>query len=351
MKRGEILALDNTRHLAADVYDRTGAVVNPSLFAGLPASFTRILGGLADYMVNDGFSVSHRWHGSVVGFPSIPNIAGRFMEEEIGTNRTMSTNTPHPYTMVFGGVKIIDYLGLVKESLDAGIVDTVLATGALGIIGVLGILGRDNLNYLGAKTVEFLKEKGIYNQLDTVTGLARRYPNKFVLPIDFKVELDGQVYEMTPDEINNHQDKDRMHLWGIGHYTVEMYKTILGESRTAYIKGPPTLHSDPRFFPESKDIVDTLVALTKGGATTILSGGDTDDLVKKSGYIPKDAFMHRTLAGGASTEFRAGKLLPGLFALNVTYNAVNGLPLNSGLGSYPIGFDPVAPRIPTLLRR
>ena len=358
MRGGAIFLLDNIRKLADEMLsggDDPGGKIDPRKFANLPDSFPKVLGNLADYFVNDGFSVSHRWHGSVAGFPYILNIAGRLMEREIIANRALSADTLHPYTMLLGGVKITDYLGLVKESLDGRFVDHVLAAGALGIIGVLGTIGGGNTNYLGERTVRFLKEKGVYSQLDTVAGLAGRYPGRFILPLDFKVELDGQTYIMTPGEINAHPDKDRMNLYGIGPKTVARFRRVLEKSKTVYLKGTPTKvptpeDNDDRFLPESRELIGIVVRLTRQGAMTILTGGDTTALVNGLGYSPERDFKTRTLAGGAATQYRVGEILPGLYMLNTSYNAFNGLPLNSGLGSYQLGFEPVAPRIPELLR-
>lgn len=353
MGEGDILLLDNIRKLSDDALlakDSLEGRIDSKKFASLPDSFPKVLGSLIDFFINDAFSVAHRWQGSVVGFPYNLNVAGRLMEREIIANRALSADTPHPYTMLLGGIKVTDYLSLVRESLDGSSVDYILAAGALGIMGVLGAMGRRNKNYLGKKTVQFLEERGIYGQLDTIIGIARRYPDAFILPLDFRAELDGQVYVMTPQEINKHPDKDKMNLYGIGPQTVAKFMEILKDSKTVYIKGSPTKDDDARFLPESRELIDAIVQLTRDGVMTILSGGDTTALVTRIGYSPESDFKTRTLAGGAATQFRVGELLAGLYMLHVSYNSFNGLPLTNGLGSHNVGFDPVAPRIPELLR-
>lgn len=353
MKKGDILLLDNIRKLSDDTLlagDSLGGRIDPKRFASLPDSFPKVLGGIIDFFIDDAFSVAHRWQGSMVGFPYNLNLAGRLMESEIIANRALSADTPRPYTMVLGGIKVTDYLSLVRESLDGSSVDYILAAGTLGIMGVLGIMGRRNRNYLGSKTVQFLEEKGIYEQLDTVTGIARRYPDTFILPLDFKVELDGQVYVMTPEEINRHHDKDRMNLYGIGPQTVARFKEVLQKSKTVYMKGPPTKDDDERFFSESKELIEAIVGLTHQGAMTILSGGDTTASAIRFGYSPEKDFKSRTLAGGAATQFRVGELLAGLYMLHISYNAFNGLPPDKGLEGYNLGFEHTAPRIPDLLK-
>ena len=354
MKRGEIFLLDNIRMLTADtpLPKEPDGIVVPKEIADMPDQFPKILGSVIEYFVNDGFSVSHRWNGSVIGFPYTLNIAGISMEREIRANRRLSADTPRPYTMLLGGVKITDYLELASQSLSSRTVDYVLAAGALGIIGGLGIVGRDDTNFLGRNAVRFLQERGIYKDLNEVTGIARRYPDRFILPLDFKVEFDGQVDVMTPEQISVHPDKDKMNLYGIGPKTVARFKETMGRSKTVYIKGSPTKDDDPRFLPESRELIDMMAYLTRdNGVVTILCGGDTIALAGKAGYDADKDFTSMTLAGGAAAQFKAGKqILPGLYMLHISYNAFNRLPLGEGLAGTNLGFEHTAPRIPELLK-
>jgi phosphoglycerate kinase len=274
------------------------------------------------------------------------------MEEEIMGNRTLGPNIQHPYIMMLGGVKIDDYLDLVESFLKGRVVDKILATGALGIVGVLGIYGRDNPNYLGEKTVQFLLREGISEeQINRVTGFARRYTRKFILPLDFKVELDGNVFYIDREEINEHPGKDKMGIYGLGPKTVALYKEALEGLKTGYIKGPPTKDDDERFMQESRELIDKFVELKRQGATTILSGGNTNTLVSELGYSPHEDFTFVTLAGGAATRYHTGGThLPGLLMLNTSYNAFNGVDLYKGLENNPVAFELTAPRIPQNLK-
>lgn len=351
MNDGDIFLLDNIRKLSDDGGDGK-TVRGPLEFAALPGSYMGVLGNLADFFVNDAFSVAHRWQGSVVGFPHVLNIAGRLMEEEIEGNKTLGPNIQHPYVMMLGGVKIDDYLDLVESFLKGKVVDRILATGAFGVVGVLGMYGRDNPNYLGKKTAQFLLHEGIdEEQINRVTGFARRYRSKLILPLDFKVELDGDVFYIGREEINGRPDKDRMGIYGLGPETVDLYKEALEGLKTGYIKGSPTKDDDKRFMQESRELIDTLVKLKRQGATTILSGGNTNTLVSELGYSPHDDFTFVTLAGGAATRYHAGGTpLPGLLMLNTSRNAFDGVDLYKGLENSPVTFELTAPRIPQNLK-
>ena len=61
-------------------------------------------------------------------------------------------------------------------------------------------------------------------------------------------------------------------------------------------------------------VADTLAAITKGGATSIVGGGDSVAAVKQMGLGP--ATSHVSTGGGASLELLEGKVLPGVAALD-----------------------------------
>jgi 3-phosphoglycerate kinase len=137
-----------------------------------------------------------------------------------------------------------------------------------------------------------------------------------------------------------------MNLYGIGPETVARFNEILGGSKTIYIKGSPTKDDDERFLSESQQLIDSIVQLKKKGATTIVSGGDTNNLVSRLHYFPQTDFTFSTLAGGAATEYHSGILLPGLLMLNTSYNQFNGRTLSEGLENYNFGFKLESPKKP-----
>lgn len=345
MKKGEIFLLDNIRKLSDEVSDAR----DPRKFAGLPHSYMSTLGPLSDYTVNDAFSASHRWHGSIIGFPYLLNLAGRLTQREIQENRKLISDIRKPYTLLMGGVKISGYLDFIEDLLDHDLVDNVLAAGALGILAILGSRYQGKRLDLGGKTHKFLAEKEVYNLKNKVATLSK--DERFVIPLDFKVKLDDQVKYMTPEEIHSHPYKDKIGIYGIGPQTLGVFLEKLKNSQTVYLKGSPTKDDEEEFLPESKLLIEEIVRLKRSGATTILSGGDTNNLISKFGFSAESDFSHFTLAGGAAAEYHAGNILPGIVMLNTSYNAFWGLELSSGLPpGYPRNISEIAPRIPENLR-
>ena len=345
MVAGDIFLLDNIRKVA----DNALPSQDPVEFANAPDSYMKVLGRLAKYFVNDAFSTSHRREGSIIGFPYILNIAGRLTEKEVKENQELLKSIRPPYTLLLGGVKISDYLDSIENALEQKLVNNILAAGALGIMAVTEVDGR-RIN-LGNNTRDFLKKEGIYRLMSRVRRLASRYPETFILPIDFKVEVNGEVTYMTPDEIHNHPNKNSINIYGLGPKTVARFNGIQEQSRTVYIKGPPTKDDDEKFLKESRELFDKTVELKRErGVTTILAGGNSHNLATNLGYQPKGDFTYATLAGSAAIEYQFGILPPGLLMLNTSYNTFNGHDLYRGLQEPgKLGFELVAPRIPALL--
>ncbi|MBI2558119.1 phosphoglycerate kinase [Candidatus Woesearchaeota archaeon] len=345
MKRGEVFLLDNIRKLSDEVSD----LRDPGRFAALPHSYMSTLGPLADFVVNDAFSASHRWHGSIIGFPHLLNLAGRLTQREIQENRKLISDIRNPYTLLLGGVKISGYLDFVEDLLEHDLVDNVLAAGALGILAIHGSRYDGKRRELGAKTYKFLAENELYHLKRKVANISK--DERFVIPLDFKVKLGEEVRYMTPEEIHSNPNKDKIGIYGIGPQTLDLFLDRLKNSQTVYLKGSPTKDDEEEFLPESKRLIEEIVRLKQNGATTILSGGDTNNLISKFGFSAETDFTHFTLAGGAAAEYHAGNILPGVVMLNTSYNAFWGLDLSTGLPlGYPRNISEIAPRIPESLR-
>jgi len=105
MKAGDIVLLENTRFHAGEEKN--------------DPSFSKALAGLADVFVMDGFGSAHRKHSSAYGVAEyIPGVAGFLMAEEIEKLGGLFERIEHPMTMIFGGAKISDKIGVIEKFVE-----------------------------------------------------------------------------------------------------------------------------------------------------------------------------------------------------------------------------------------
>ena len=107
----------------------------------------------------------------------------------------------------------------------------------------------------------------------------------------------------------------------IGPLTVDKYKEILKSAKTVLWNGPLGVFEMKKFSHGTEEIAKYLAQLTGKGTTTIIGGGDSAAAVEKFGLGNK--FTHVSTGGGASLEFFEGKELPGIKALEDSYNKMH----------------------------
>ncbi|CAE7818827.1 PGK [Symbiodinium sp. CCMP2456] len=86
------------------------------------------------------------------------------------------------------------------------------------------------------------------------------------------------------------------------------------KSKTIVWNGPMGVFEMGAFEKGTKQMMETIVSVTKDGAVSVIGGGDTATACKK--YDTVDKVSHCSTGGGASLELLEGKLLPGVAALD-----------------------------------
>ncbi len=268
--------------------------------------FIKTLEKLADYFVLDAFSIAHRPQASVVGFTHIPNIAGRVMEAEIENISKAAQNVEHPYIMIMGGAKIDDYLPLIEHAVKTGMAYKILTSGILGEVCLMaqGIK-------LGDKE-KFIHNKGFDKLAPKLKALMEKAPDVFETPIDLAAEENGKRKEILLTQLpTNLMPKD------IGTKTALKYSEFIKQAKTIYLKGPAGAFEEENFAKGSKIIIQSIADATKEGAFSLAGGGQTASIIERFGAKKDISYM--SLAGGALLEYLAGQELPGLKALEKSY--------------------------------
>jgi len=292
---GQIVVLENLRYAAAET----------SKDAAERQQFAQRLAELGDVFVSDGFGVVHREQASVYELASIlPSAAGTLIARELEVLDKLTENPTRPYTVVLGGSKVSDKLGVIEHLLPR--VDNLLVGGGM----LFTFLAAQGLPVGGS-----LLEK---DQLDRVRGYvdeaARRGVN-LVLPVDVVVasafSADAEHAVVAADGIESSPLGSEALGLDIGPETAARFAEIVQTSSTVFWNGPMGVFEFPAFAHGTKTVAE---ALTHVSGLGVVGGGDSAAAVRALGFSD-DQFGHISTGGGASLEFLEGRRLPGLEVL------------------------------------
>jgi phosphoglycerate kinase len=274
MKAGEVMLCENLR-----LYD--GEKKNDPEFA-------KKLASLGKYYVNDGFSVSHRKHASIVGIPKlIPGFLGLQFQQEV-ENISKVFNPEHPFVFVLGGAKFDTKLPLVQRFLE--LADTIIMGGALAN----DIYKARGLN-VGASLIS-----------TTDVDLSSYAVNpKIIVPHDVVVLTPLGKNLVKP--INEVKDGEK--VFDAGPDSVATFEKILKGAKTILWNGP--LGNYEQGYKEPTLQLARIIA--NADAISVLGGGDTLAAIQELKLEEKFTFV--STGGGAMLDFLAQGTLPGLDAL------------------------------------
>ncbi|HWM33967.1 MAG TPA: phosphoglycerate kinase [Pseudolysinimonas sp.] len=273
--------------------------------AGERRALATELAAHGDVFVSDGFGVVHRKQASVYELAALlPSAAGLLVETELGVLERLTTDPQKPYTVVLGGSKVSDKLGVIDALLPK--VDRLLIGGGMvytflkaqGHPVGTSLLDADGLEAARGYLAE-AEERGV----------------EFVLPTDVVVaETFSADAAHTVALIDGIEDTefgaDGMGL-DIGPDTAAHFAELVTSSSTVFWNGPMGVFEFPAFAAGTKAIAD---ALTKVSGLGVVGGGDSAAAIRQLGFTD-DSFGHVSTGGGASLEFLEGKKLPGLEVL------------------------------------
>ena len=268
-------------------------------------AFAAQLAELGDVLVSDGFGVVHRKQASVYDLAKlVPSAAGLLIETELDVLDRLTENPERPYTVVLGGSKVSDKLGVISHLLPR--VDTILVGGGM----VFTFLAAQGYK-VGASLLEF-------DQLDTVRGYiadAEARGVKIILPTDIvmasKFGADAEHVVAPADALEDTAFGATGMGLDIGPETGKAFAEQIKASKTVFWNGPAGVFEIPAFAEGTRAIAQ---ALTEVDGLSVVGGGDSAAAVRILGFAD-DQFGHISTGGGASLEFLEGKRLPGLEVL------------------------------------
>ena len=288
LKPGEVLLLENLR------YHKEEKKNDPA--------FAKQLAALADIAVDDAFGVAHRAHASNVGITAyLETVAGFLMEKEINYIGKTLEAPQRPFVAIIGGAKVSDKIGVIENMIDK--VDTIIIGGGMAHtfdaskgypIGD-SLCERDKID-LAKELLEKAEKKGV----------------KVVLPVDVviadKFAADANTKTVDVDKI-----PDGWQALDSGDKTSAEYVKALKGAKTVIWNGPMGVFEFDAFAKGTEAVAHAVAEATKGGAVSIVGGGDSIAALKKTGL--SDQISHISTGGGATLELLEGKVLPGIDAL------------------------------------
>ena len=269
------------------------------------AAFAAELALLGDALVSDGFGVVHRKQASVYELAqALPSAAGLLIETETDVLERLTERPDRPYTVVLGGSKVSDKLGVIAHLLPR--VDRLLVGGGM----LFTFLAAKGLA-VGASLLEA-------DQLDTVRGYlaeAERRGVHIELPTDVLVaesfSADAPYSVQAVDALESGPAGASGIGLDIGPRTAERFAELVASSTTVFWNGPMGVFEFAAFSGGTKAVAEALTRVTGLG---VVGGGDSAAAVRALGFTDDD-FGHVSTGGGASLEFLEGKKLPGLEVL------------------------------------
>lgn len=290
---GDVMLLENVRFDARET----------SKDASERAEFAAELAALAaddGVFVSDGFGVVHRAQASVYDVANkLDAYAGYLVEAELEKLSAVADNPEQDYTVVLGGSKVSDKLGVIEA----------LAGKAQNII----IGGGMCYTFLAAQGYNVQNSLLQEDMIDTCKQLLDRFGDKICLPVDllaadeFSADANTKIVELaaipegwlSPD---------------IGPKSVQKFAELITSSKTVFWNGPMGVFEKEPFARGTEGVAKAIIAATSNGAFTVVGGGDSASAVRALG-LDESGFSHISTGGGASLEFLEGKALPGVAIL------------------------------------
>jgi triosephosphate isomerase len=290
---GRAVLLENLRfHAEEEDYGKT---------PGYGDAFAAEIAALGDLYVNDAFGTAHRAHASVVGVPSrLPagsRALGLLFGRELHFLGRASAEPSHPYTLVLGGAKVSDKIGVIENLVKTA--DVILVGGAMAYT-FMAARGEA----VGASRVEADRLEDARRLL----ALCEERLCTLLLPLDHVV-AERFDKSAAPRTVNGAIPDGLLGL-DIGPETVALFGEIISESKLIVWNGPMGVFEWDAFAAGSRAVASSMAEAASAGGTAVVGGGDTAAAVERFGLADKMSWV--STGGGASLEYLEGKPFPAL---------------------------------------
>lgn len=289
LKEGEILLLENLR-FSNDETDNN-------------QEFAKSLSQFGSCYVNDAFGTAHRAHASTVGVVEFfsNKYAGLLMHKELENLGQLVADPKPPFVAILGGAKVKGKVDIILSLLDK--VDVLLLGGGMiyTFYKAQGFNIGDSL--VDQDSIDVAKE--ILQKSSTSKA-------KLILPEDIVI-ADSFSNDSNQQTVNSSEIPEGWMGLDIGPATLANYIDVISDAKSIFWNGPLGVFEMESFKVGTETVCRAIVAATKMGAHSVVGGGDSVAAVNQAGL--SEGITHISTGGGASLEFMAGNVLPGVKAL------------------------------------
>ncbi len=291
LQNGELLLLENCRFHPGETRN------DPELSSALAE--------LAEIYVNDAFGSAHRAHATTEGVAVAmrakggPAVAGFLMEKELRYLGMALGDPGRPFVAILGGAKISGKIDVIQALLPR--VDRLLIGGAMA---------NTFFRALGLETGDSLVEE---DRLEMARDTLAQGGDRILLPVDCVV-----ASQLAEDAVTRVVDRASVapgdRIGDIGPASRELFARAMVGARTVVWNGPMGVFEMAPFSGGTLALAHAVAGVTEQGGITVVGGGDSAAAAEQAGVVA--SLSHVSTGGGASLEFLAGAVLPGVAALD-----------------------------------
>ena len=290
LKPGEVLLLENLRF-------------HPEEEKGDEA-FSKALAALGDVYVNDAFGTAHRAHASttiVAKFFPEDKLFGFLIAAELDSLGKVLSRPKKPLCAIVGGAKVSSKIEVLQNLLAK--CDEVIIGGGMAFTFIKAQGGQ-----VGGSLVED-------DHLGTareIVATAKARGVQLHLPTD-AIVADAFAEQANTDICPANAIPDGWMGLDIGPATIAEFSAAVQRAKTILWNGPMGVFEMPSFQKGTRAVAEAVAEATKGGAYSLVGGGDSVAAVNQFGLADKISYV--STGGGAMLEYLEGKVLPGIAAI------------------------------------
>jgi phosphoglycerate kinase len=291
LKSGEVLLLENLRFYKEEEKG--------------DEAFAEKLSKHGQIYVNDAFGTAHRSHASTAViakyFGTDSKCFGFVMAGEVASINKVLNDTKKPFTAIIGGAKVSDKILIIEQLMDKA--DNILIGGGMAFTFIKA---------LGGQIGKSLCEDDRLDVAKNLIGKAKVKGVNLCIPVD-AVIADNFSNEANTKEVQIDQIPDGWMGLDTGKKTRELFGAIIKQSKTILWNGPMGVFEMSKFEEGTKQAAYDIVEATKGGAFSLIGGGDSVAAINKYNLSEKVSYV--STGGGALLEYIENGTLPGVKAI------------------------------------